>query len=153
MFDIGFLELVLIAVISLLVLGPERLPGAARSAGLWFGKLRRMTSQFTSEIDKQLKAEEFREKLRREGDTLGVEHIQGTVRQALDRAKDFEDSIVRDPVAGAKAVKPELRPSEQATPPAAQTPGQATRPADQPEPVTPTTPQPDQVGGERTKQP
>ncbi len=55
MFDIGFLELAIILVLSLLVLGPERLPKAARTVGYWFGKARRyvegMKSQVESEFD------------------------------------------------------------------------------------------------------
>ncbi|MCM2321560.1 MAG: Sec-independent protein translocase protein TatB, partial [Pseudomonas sp.] len=39
MFDVGFSELLLVALVALLVLGPERLPGAARTAGLWIGRL------------------------------------------------------------------------------------------------------------------
>ncbi|GAA3967172.1 hypothetical protein GCM10022278_26230 [Allohahella marinimesophila] len=109
-----------------------------------------MASQFTSEIDKQLKAEEFREKLRKEGDTLGVEHIQGTVRQALDRAKDFEDSIVREPIAGTEPVK--SRPSSNEQPAQASTQPAATsneQPATQIDKSP--KPQPDQANGEHTK--
>ena len=65
MFDIGFVELLICGVIALLVLGPERLPTAARAAGRWIGGARRMVSQFSSELDRQLKAEELREELRK----------------------------------------------------------------------------------------
>ena len=54
MFDIGFLELLICGVIALLVLGPERLPSAARAAGRWIGSARRMMTQFTSELDREL---------------------------------------------------------------------------------------------------
>src|SRR5690606_23062071 len=90
MFDIGFSELVLVAVIALLVLGPERLPAAARSAGRWIGTARRLMNQVNQEIEKQIKLEELREKLRQEGDTLGAEKIQQTVDSALQEAKKFE---------------------------------------------------------------
>lgn len=96
MFDIGFLEILLVGVIALLVLGPERLPGAARTAGKWVGKARGMVSQVTQEIDREIKAEELREKLKKEGDTLGLEKIQGTVTDALSKAKDFEHLVEKE---------------------------------------------------------
>ncbi|MDX1818795.1 MAG: Sec-independent protein translocase protein TatB [Marinobacter sp.] len=95
MFDIGFLELLICAVIALLVLGPERLPTAARAAGRWVGAARRMVSQFSSELDRQLKAEELREELRKAGD-VGLDDVQKTVRGALDEAKKYEHMILSD---------------------------------------------------------
>lgn len=93
MFDIGFLELLICGVIALLVLGPERLPTAARAAGRWVGGARRMVGQFTSELDRQLKAEELREELRKAGD-VGLDDVQKTVRGALDEAKKYEHMIM-----------------------------------------------------------
>lgn len=91
MFDIGFLELVLIAIIALLVLGPERLPVAARAAGRWVGKARRMVTQFSREVDRQLEIEELRKKLKEQGESLDVtedaKQIYRTVQEALDEAK------------------------------------------------------------------
>ncbi|GGC62691.1 Sec-independent protein translocase protein TatB [Marinobacter halophilus] len=95
MFDIGFIELLICGVIALLVLGPERLPTAARAAGRWIGGARRMVSQFTSELDRQLKAEELREELRKAGD-VGLEDMEKTVRGALDEAKKYEHMILPD---------------------------------------------------------
>ncbi|SDM17345.1 sec-independent protein translocase protein TatB [Modicisalibacter muralis] len=63
MFDIGFLELMLIGIVGLLVLGPERLPKAARTTGLWIGKIKRSVSGMQREINAQLEAEELRQKL------------------------------------------------------------------------------------------
>lgn len=103
MFDIGFLELLISGVIALLVLGPERLPAAARAAGRWVGGARRMVTQFTSELDRQLKADELRKELREAGD-VGLEDVQKTVRGALDEAKQYEHMIMSDKPAGKKAV-------------------------------------------------
>ncbi|EHJ92952.1 Sec-independent protein translocase protein TatB [Vreelandella boliviensis] len=63
MLDIGFLELMLIGIVGLLVLGPERLPRAARTAGMWIGRIKRTVSGMQREISAQLEAEELRQKL------------------------------------------------------------------------------------------
>ena len=93
MFDLGFLEIFICGVIALLVLGPERLPGAARAAGHWVGKARRMTRQFSEELDRQVKAEEIRERLKQEKSEIGYEDIQKNVQEALDEAKDHEHLV------------------------------------------------------------
>jgi sec-independent protein translocase protein TatB len=56
MFDIGALELILIGIVALLVVGPERLPKLARSAGLWAGRARRAFMSVKDEIDREIKA-------------------------------------------------------------------------------------------------
>lgn len=60
MFDIGLFEIFLISIIALLVLGPERLPHAARSAGLAIGKIRRVMSGLQSELEKQAHVDEIK---------------------------------------------------------------------------------------------
>ena len=61
MFDIGFWELLVIAVVSLLVAGPERLPGLVRDAGRWTAKLRRYVMQAKYEFEQQLRIDEVRD--------------------------------------------------------------------------------------------
>ncbi len=95
MFDIGFVELLICGVIALIVLGPERLPTAARAAGRWIGAARRMVSQFSSELDSQLKAEELREELRKAGD-VGLDDVRNSVKGALDEAKKYEHMVLPD---------------------------------------------------------
>ena len=72
MFDIGFWELSLIAVIALLILGPERLPRAARQAGLWAGKVRKMVSEVKSNINEELRMEELNA-LKKAARQLGID--------------------------------------------------------------------------------
>lgn len=60
MFDIGFFELLVVGVVALLVLGPERLPAAARTCGLWLGRVRRSLSSIQSEIREELRVEELK---------------------------------------------------------------------------------------------
>ncbi len=61
MFDIGFWELCLVGLVSLLVIGPEKLPKAARIAGFWVGKTRNMVASVKAEIKQELQAEELRQ--------------------------------------------------------------------------------------------
>jgi len=60
MFDIGFWELCLVGLVSLIVIGPERLPKAARIAGFWIGKTRNMVQNVKTEIKEEFQAEELR---------------------------------------------------------------------------------------------
>ena len=60
MFDVGFWEIAIIALIALIILGPERLPRAARTIGLWVGKARRTLSEVKRDIDRELDASELK---------------------------------------------------------------------------------------------
>lgn len=60
MFDFGFWEVILILLIALIVVGPERLPVLARTTGLWLGKAKRIISDVKTEIDRELAAEELK---------------------------------------------------------------------------------------------
>lgn len=64
MFDIGFLELLVVFVVALLILGPERLPGAAKTAGLWVRKIRRSIQSVQREINAQLDQEELQRSIK-----------------------------------------------------------------------------------------
>lgn len=64
MFDIGFSELLVVSILALLVLGPERLPKAARTVGLIIGKVKRSVSGLQEELERQVRADELKEKLK-----------------------------------------------------------------------------------------
>ncbi|MEN8107551.1 MAG: Sec-independent protein translocase protein TatB [Pseudomonadota bacterium] len=66
MFDIGFWEVIFIMVITLLVVGPERLPKVARTAGLWVGKIRGFVVSVKAEIDQELATEELKRSLQKQ---------------------------------------------------------------------------------------
>lgn len=66
MFDIGFSELLLFGVIALVVLGPEKLPQAARTAGHWYAKFRRTVATLQNEIEAELDLAETRQKMQEE---------------------------------------------------------------------------------------
>lgn len=95
MFDVGFGELLLVGVIALLVLGPERLPRAARTAGHWMGRARATVQRFTAEVDRELKAEELRQTLREEARQL-VEPV-AAAREDLTALRDEIRPPASDP--------------------------------------------------------
>ena len=87
MFDVGFWELAIIAVIALLVIGPERLPKAARTAGLWVGRARRMVTDVKADIDREIREGDLAE-LKKAGEEL--KNTQSAVESA--GAQIIEDS-------------------------------------------------------------
>ena len=59
MFDIGWSELLVIAVVALIVIGPKELPGVLRSVGYWMGKVRRMAAEFQSQFQEAMREAEM----------------------------------------------------------------------------------------------
>ena len=94
MFDIGFWELCLIAVVALLILGPERLPSAARTAGKWIGKIRGMVANVKSEIDRELQLDEIRSKMKEQEEKLrnqsGIDDIKDTLDNTIANLNPME---------------------------------------------------------------
>ena len=66
MFDVGFSELFVLAIIALVVLGPEKLPHAARMAGAWIGRIRRTIINVQADIENEVASSEMRERIRKE---------------------------------------------------------------------------------------
>jgi sec-independent protein translocase protein TatB len=75
MFDIGFSEVILIFVIALLVVGPERLPRIARTTGLWIGKMRGFVSSVKADIDRELATEELKKALAKQASLPELEEL------------------------------------------------------------------------------
>lgn len=82
MFDIGFPELLLTAIVGLLVIGPERLPEALRTLGLWVGRLRRSFLSVKAEVEKEIGMDEVRRQLHSEAVTEEMKRIERDVRSA-----------------------------------------------------------------------
>ena len=87
MFDIGFSEIVVIAVVALIVIGPERLPKAARTLGHLFGRLQRYVNDVKADINREMELDELR-KLQQEVQSAARD-IETGVSSA---ARDFEQS-------------------------------------------------------------
>lgn len=66
MFDIGFSELIVCAIVALLVIGPERMPEAVRTVGLWIGRFKRGLRETRSEIERQMGVDDIRRQLHNE---------------------------------------------------------------------------------------
>lgn len=113
MFDLGFSELVVIAVVALIVLGPERLPKAARFAGLWMRRARAQWHSVRSEFEREMAADELKRSLQDAKDAL--RDTESTVRDAGKQARGELDTIhdaVRDTAREAdEALKPAAPPA------------------------------------------
>jgi sec-independent protein translocase protein TatB len=82
MFDIGFTELLLVGIVALVVLGPDRLPGAVRTAGLWIGRIKRSFSAIKAEVEREIGADEIRRQLHNE-QILELEREMNAMKQSL----------------------------------------------------------------------
>ena len=91
MFDIGFSEMVIIAVVAHVVLGPERLPRVARQAGQWMGKLQRYVSDVKSDINRQMELDELR-KLQTEV-TTAAKSLEGSMQSVMSDAQSSLDGL------------------------------------------------------------
>lgn len=94
MFDFGFSEMVIVAIVGLIVLGPERLPKVARQAGQWLGKLQRYVADVKSDINRQMELDDLR-KLQSEV-TGAARDIESTLQSTLSETRSTFDSINAD---------------------------------------------------------
>src|SRR5215471_2257686 len=101
MFDVGFSEIVVIAVVALIVIGPERLPKVARTLGHMFGRLQRYVNEVKADINREMELDELRK-------------LQSQVQSA---ARDIETSVtsaVSQAEAGVRSVEEQLNAAEAA---------------------------------------
>lgn len=128
MFDIGFPELVLIAIVGLLVIGPERLPEALRTLGLWIGRMRRSFTNVKTEIEREIGMDEVRRQLHNEAVMEEMKRIERDVRDSVNAGAGRTSPAPRTADAGTKApgadapATPSLEP-EAGSRPAAEAPG------------------------------
>jgi len=88
MFDVGFTEILVIAVVALVVIGPERLPKAARTLGHLFGRLQRYVNEVKADINREIELDELR-KLKTQVQTAAAE-LKSSVESA---ARDVETGV------------------------------------------------------------
>lgn len=100
MFDVGFSELMMVGLVALLVLGPEKLPKAARIAGFWLGKARSTVAHVKTELKQELHAEEMRQLLQ-----------QHSIAEQLQQAKADSEATLHDINAAMTAIA-ETKPTQ-----------------------------------------
>ena len=86
MFDVGLWDLTLLFFIALIVVGPERLPRLARTAGVWIGKARRIVSEVRGEIERELRVEEIKR-------SIGQPQATDEIKKLADRVKAINTEI------------------------------------------------------------
>ena len=105
MFDVGFSEIVVIGVVALIVIGPERLPKAARTMGLLFGRLQRYVTDVKADISREMELDELRK-------------LQKQVQGAAQDFKTSVESAAQNVHEGVRNVESELNATAADPPPA-----------------------------------
>ena len=89
MFDIGFWELFLILILALLVVGPERLPKAARTAGYWFGKARRYVEGVKEEVASEFDVSELKRMVHNQ--EVQINELQGKLNETVSLDEQHQE--------------------------------------------------------------
>ncbi|MBV7416419.1 MULTISPECIES: Sec-independent protein translocase protein TatB [Aeromonas] len=113
MFDIGFWELVVIGVVALVVLGPERLPVAIRTASHWIKLIRSTANSVKSELEQELKLQELHNDLKK-AEQLQMSNLSPELQESIEQLKAAAQSVNR-PYSAQNGQQNEIRPP-QATP-------------------------------------
>lgn len=99
MFDVGFWELTLVAVIAMIVVGPERLPVVARTVGRWVGRARGYANGLTRELEREVDVEGIRREVNEARESIesqtrhAVDDIDSHTRDAIDDIEDYATDI------------------------------------------------------------
>ena len=89
MFDFGFWEIAIIGIITLIVVGPEKMPALARKAGLYVGKFIKFVSKIQNDINNEIKSEELKEQ-------LSIKDDKSSLSQTVEEAKSSIDEIKKE---------------------------------------------------------
>jgi len=114
MFEIGFSELLLVTIVALLVLGPERLPNALRTLGLWVGRLRRSFNAVRDEIEREIGMDDIRRQLHNEAvldELRRIEHgVKSTAKAANGAAAPAPATLPEEAPPAPPPITPEVSP-------------------------------------------
>jgi sec-independent protein translocase protein TatB len=92
MFEVGFSEILMVGLVALLVIGPEKLPKVARMAGFWLAKTKRMVASVKQEIHEEFQAEELRQTLKNQ---TGMHEFQKILDDTSNDLHKIQDSLKR----------------------------------------------------------
>ena len=109
MFDIGFPELVVVSIVALLVIGPEKLPEAIRTMSLWVGRVQRSFASIRREIESEIGADEIRQQLHNENIIKELEETKNTLQQAGQDVRTTINATVERAETSSPAAKNESR--------------------------------------------
>ncbi|CAB5501866.1 Twin-arginine translocation protein TatB [uncultured Gammaproteobacteria bacterium] len=87
MFDIGFWEFALIGIITLIVVGPERMPAIAKTAGHYIGKAKRFVAKIQEDIGDEIEADKLKEHLNLEDKDANIVEIFDQTKESLNKIK------------------------------------------------------------------
>ncbi|QJT25861.1 Sec-independent protein translocase subunit TatB [Aeromonas media] len=108
MFDIGFWELVVIGVVALVVLGPERLPVAIRTASHWIRLIRSTANSVKTELEQELKLQELHNDLKK-AEQLQMNNLSPELQESIEQLKAAAQSVNR-PYQPQQEAQNEIRP-------------------------------------------
>lgn len=91
MLDVSFWEITMILLVALLVFGPEKLPEAARTAGKWVGRIRRLIQTVQQDIDRELRLQEIKETIKQSEQTELYEFLRDTKSELEDLKRPFTE--------------------------------------------------------------
>jgi len=114
MFDVGFSEIVLIAVVALIVIGPEKLPKVARTLGHMFGRLQRYVNEVKADINREIELDELRKLQTQVQDAARdmEQSMTGAAHQVETGLRSVEEQLnAAEAANAAPEAKPDVRPS------------------------------------------
>ena len=88
MFDFGFWEIAIIGVITLILVGPEKMPSLARKAGLYFGKLNRFFNKVKSDINEEIRMDEIKEQMSMHDEKIIISEVTEDIQSSVDSLKE-----------------------------------------------------------------
>lgn len=133
MFDIGFSELLVIAVVALIVIGPERLPKVAKTVGMLFGRMQRYVNDVKADISREMALDDLRKLQSSMQDTM--RSVEDSVNQEVRSAETEVNKMASDTQPPAYPEAPAIPPAT--LPAAADTAAAPAQPAGATEPAKP----------------